>query len=186
MPSHVSCSRGLLFGFMLVLLGLGTICSGCGKDVNGVNEKNHVQFIWSNLNTAVKRGQLRLEDLSQISEQPDALNAYLTAFLVAERNFDESALLDRGYLVKRPGAQEGLLTDGWGRPIIFQVPDVFSEGLVYSIEGSATKIQPLPPEIWSSKKWGPIQVWSLGRNGIDDRGGGDDVFPWGMRVTPAK
>jgi hypothetical protein len=115
---------------------------------------------------------------SQIPAQmqgPDALNSYMTQVLISRKYLSAKVLENRGNLIVDKGRQVHLV-DAWGTPLIFQVPDLYQSGLVYTSADGQGTILPLPPSAWPPEK-GPIQVWSLGPNGRDDRGQDDDVIP---------
>ena len=72
-----------------------------------------------------------------------------------------------------PGGSPGFI-DAWGNPVIFHVPKVYPEGLPYRTTRGDVNIRPLSESVWPPEK-GPVQIWSLGENGLDDRGKGDDI-----------
>jgi hypothetical protein len=107
----------------------------------------------------------------------DALNALMTQFLVTKGHLSAPSLRKRGFL-RRLGPQgQELLVDDWGRPLVFQVPAVYPEGLLITRSKGVTMVRPLKTSQWPPDMAGPVQIWSLGPNGINEQGDGDDVVP---------
>jgi len=106
---------------------------------------------------------------------PNEINSYITQVLIDKQYLSATVLRHHGYLTKSKSGRD-LLIDSWGRPLVFQIPALYPSGLIYSTAAGQTTILPLSSSAWPSEK-GPVQVWSLGRNGADDRGQGDDVIP---------
>jgi len=123
-----------------------------------------------------KEGDL-VTDLPEHMEDGYHLNALITHLVLQRNLMDYDGLRKDGWL-KRVGPEgEELLVDVWGRPIIFQVPALYPEGLTYPTAQGRHIVAPLPPAVWDEQWRGAIQVWSLGKNGVDDGGAGDDVVP---------
>lgn len=128
------------------------------------------------LDSAVRQGFLVFDQLPANLEDGDALNAYLTHFLVDKEFLDVGVLRDRRRLRRLNGDQDECCVDAWGRPVIIQIPALFPKGLTYSTSQGSHRIAPLPNSIWTSSTPPAVQVWSLGPNGLDDRGKGDDII----------
>ena len=110
-------------------------------------------------------------------DAPDgnALNCWFTQELVARKYLSAQVLRARGNINVDEAGRTSLF-DAWDRPLVFQPYSVYSSGVVYPTAQGRHTILPLPTDVWSPEK-GEVQVWSLGPNGMDDRGGGDDVLP---------
>jgi len=104
-----------------------------------------------------------------------ALNCWLTQELVARKYLSAQVLRARGN-INADGAGQSYLVDAWDGALVFQPYSIYPSGLVYPTAQGRRTILPLPTDVWPPEK-GEVQVWSLGPNGMDDRGGGDDVLP---------
>jgi hypothetical protein len=107
-------------------------------------------------------------------DRPNVINSHVVSVIV-----DEKALIDRGGLEGDSfiSAQGDVLLDAWGRPLVFQAPSVYPNGVTCLTSDGSRRVRPLPESLWNSERYGPIQIWSLGPNGVDDRGEGDDILP---------
>jgi len=116
-----------------------------------------------------------------VPEQPsrissiEELNAHITKTLITEKHIVHSVFWENGYLGLTQTGRP-ILVDSWGRPLMFSIPELYPSGLTYTSSGGRSRILPLPSSVWPPQK-GPVQVWSLGPDGQDDRGEGDDILP---------
>lgn len=104
-----------------------------------------------------------------------ALNCWLMQALVARQYLSAQVLRAKGN-IDADVAGQSCLVDAWGRTLVFQPYSVYPSGLVYPTAQGRNTVLPLSTDVWPPEK-GEVQVWSLGPNGLDDRGGGDDVLP---------
>lgn len=124
--------------------------------------------------------------LSALPREPLSLaqvNAFITAELL-DGSLDRQVLEERKLLHCSDSTPGPVLVDAWGNPIVLHVPSLYRGGLPYRDGSSTAPIVPLETCIWPPES-GPVQIWSLGRNGVDDRGKGDDLLPQRVRAVPA-
>jgi len=163
---------------LAVALLLAVVLVGC-EDLSESKARTSVQIQQAQrvIMQGISQGDLVISSLPVRMDHVDALNALMTQFLVTKGHLSAAALRKQG-LVRRLGPQgQELLLDEWGRPLVFQVPAVYPEGLVITTRNGVTKVRPLKTWQWPPDKAGPVQIWSLGPNGINDQGEGDDVLP---------
>ena len=162
------------------LLVCGAILAqGCSNDFEyrEIRTKNLVNEVSKALGTWLHDDKNWLSGLPAEAYDPDLLNSYFAQESVRRKYLSREVLQDRGNLDTDGGSNRLRLVDAWGRPLVFHVAGRYPAGLVYmTAEGSKT-ILPLPTSVWSYEERGQVQIWSLGRNGLDDRGQGDDILP---------
>jgi len=81
-------------------------------------------------------------------------------------------LRDRGYLKEDTDGNQ-MLIDSWGNPVIF-IPGAHY-GSTFQYRNARGESFTVRARRHTSDHG--YQLWSLGPNGVDDRGGGDDVVP---------
>jgi len=114
-------------------------------------------------------------DLPANASRTNYLNWYLLRQMSDRNLLDMKALAKLRNLAIIDGKR--CLVDSWGRPIIFQVPSVCPSGLTYTTAKGCEVVKPLNGSLWDTGKCGAVQVWSLGPDGEDDAGIGDDILP---------
>ena len=102
------------------------------------------------------------------------VNSQIVEVITRERGLLQPQFLESGRFLSE---DNGLILDVWGRPLVFQVPSMYPEGLTCRTADGLRRAPPLPASLWNPEQFGPVQVWSLGPNGVDDQGGGDDIIP---------
>jgi hypothetical protein len=130
--------------------------------------------VHAGIELAIRLGHLSEETLAGHGRRPNSLNAYLLKVIEENHCLDMDRVREAGLL--EPLGPDGapVFVDYWGRPIVCHVPAVYPEGLTYTTSKGEARILPLPESVWPSGM-GPVQVWSLGENGLDERGKGDDI-----------
>ena len=113
---------------------------------------------------AQKTGRISLDALSGGLVSPDALNSAI-AEKVFVRAYDlRRPDIERLLGVRTSGEDSMVLLDFWGRPIIFQIPTCYPDGLEYNTATGPATIRPLEESIWASKANWPF----AGFEGIAD------------------
>lgn len=160
----------------LVVLGL-LLVAGCESEprYKGLDTRVLLNEVSTAMAVCLHEDGTLFAQIPAEAQGPNAINSYLTHVLISRKYLSVSVLRDRGNLIAHDGDQDWL-ADAWGRPLIFHVVDLFPTGLTYSTASGETAILPLPSTRWPSER-GAVQVWSLGPNGLDDRGEGDDILP---------
>ena len=170
---------------LLILLTISAWAAGCSdlleekapQAQTGVELKAVVTALGILRSLYGKEGGDLVTHLPEHVEDGCHLNALVTHLILQRNLMQPEGCREYGWL-KRGGPEgDELLVDAWGRPIIFQVPALYPEGLTYPTAQGRRIVAPLPPAVWDEQWRGAIQVWSLGKNGVDDGGAGDDVVP---------
>jgi hypothetical protein len=165
-----------IYAFAVMCCAL-TLVPGCRREYKEIDTRSLLNDVRRSLYAF---GQDRGNDDPIVKavggiELVEEVNIAITRRLIDEGYLIASVLEERGSL--RGGeAGKAMLVDAWGRPLIFVIPRLHSAGLTYVSSGGRVTILPLVP---SAGPWeeGQVQVWSMGANGRDDRGKGDDILP---------
>ena len=181
--THHTSTRGTpmvhrqLLGTVLLIVGLSMLASACERELAYPSART--RYLLSEVAIALDAFVQDHADFAEALPRVEdgiELNCYLSGRLLG-RYLRVESLRRQGHLVQRPHGP--VLLDAWGRPLIVQCPEVFPRGLLYDTFDGEACIRPLPPSTWGPRRVQRIQVWSVGPNGVDDRGGGDDILPPG-------
>ena len=158
---------------LLFIMAVPMVC-GCGSKLE---TKNTLTVITLNEVLIALRqynydgGQLTLSKGDTLADT----NGILTEVLLSGGYLDEKTLAKRGLLGPKDESGRRVLLDAWGRPLVVQFPYQYPAGVVCRTAQGLRKVAPLEISKWDSRTYGSVQVWSLGVNGRDDRGEGDDL-----------
>jgi len=167
----------LLVGVVMVVPFLGLHCEKGSPYAQTQHLLNQIlSLLWQ---VWQEDGESFLATPSYARGSPNMLNSHCAYIMVEDKR-----LLDRQWLEDDGFLSEGgdLLLDTWGRPLVFQAPSMYPKGLTCLTAHGPRKIAPLSDSLWNRELFGPVQVWSLGPNGVDDRGRGDDFLPNRVRT----
>ena len=131
--------------------------------------------IWNGVRFAITEGRWHPSEEIKIPTA-NGFNAEVTRKVFMEIYGLSPEQINKLAAVGRSDDGQILLLDAWGRPFVFQAPICYPSGLVYTTQQGPMVIRPLPNSIWPAEQV-EVQIWSLGENGLDDRGAGDDVLP---------
>lgn len=162
-----------------LLVAILTAPTGCNSNPfrRATETSNLVWAVATALQCAEVDGVLELGDAPSHGERADGLNTFLTEYLVNTPYIDAAPMREGGVIRDLGQGHGPRLVDAWGRPLVFQVPSCCPQGTLSTTGRGVRLVPPLPADLWPPSEYGPVQVWSLGPNGFDDRGEGDDILP---------